>query len=188
MIVILKTFDNVLFSSKSKSRKDSRLQEGGTAEVSQTTITEDTENTTEITAAYLNNLNVHKDYCRRVRMKEKIATESVVILGSYFTLTFGSFIVFQYFMPPQFYDVVSVTKYNTLLLVQLLLLLNSTLNPLIHYWRNPKIRRRVNTLLGITCRFLFSGSIGISHFRQKSPAQGQSKNNHLKSGIRTCDL
>ena len=38
-------------------------------------------------------------------------------------------------------------KYNTLLLIQLLLLLNSTINPLIHYWRNRKIRGGVNSFV-----------------------------------------
>ena len=125
-------------------------------EVSLTTITEETDVTAEATAAYLNTLNSHKDYCRRVRLKERVASESVVILGSYFTLTFGTFIVLQYFMPPGFYQVKSELKYNTLLLVQLLLILNSSLNPLVHYWRNPKVRRRVNSLLGAFFRLLFS--------------------------------
>ena len=99
---------------------------------------------------------LRKDPCRRGRHKERIACESVLILGSYFILTLGTFTVLQYFMPPSFYQVKSEVKYNTLLLVQLLLLLNSTLNPLVHYWRNPKIRTRVNSLLTGFCKLLSS--------------------------------
>ena len=119
------------------------------------------------TTAYLTNLQLHSEQCNRIKMKDKVATESVVILGSYFTVTFGSFIVLQYYMPSGFYLVRSETKYNTLLLIQLLLLLNSTLNPLVHYWRNSKIRNMVNGLVQDICRALFTG-----------PFQSVSRNNN----------
>ena len=147
-----------------KSERNRRV-----TEVSQTTIADDAINTAHVTmvtqqspsaTAYLTNLQLHTEQCNRIKMKDKVATESVVILGSYFTITFGSFIVLQYFMPVGFYLVSSETKYNTLLLIQLLLLLNSTLNPLVHYWRNRKIRAMVNGVLHDFCRALFTGPFG----------------------------
>ena len=125
-------------------------------EVSLTTITDDTLTETENSVSQLNGKN--HGYCKRLKIKEKVATESVVILGSYFIATYGTFIILQYFMPVGFYRVTSVTKYNTLLLVQLLLPLNSSLNPLVHYWRNAKIRRRVNRLLQTICQQMFGGT------------------------------
>ena len=126
-------------------------------EVSLTTITDDTLTETENSVSNLNGVK-NQGYCKRLKVKEKVATESVVILGSYFIATYGTFIILQYFMPVGFYTVTSVTKYNTLLLVQLLLPLNSSLNPLVHYWRNAKIRRRVNRLLQSICHQIFKSS------------------------------
>jgi len=151
-------------------------------EVSLTTITEDTEN--ESTAAYLSTLHNHKDYCKRMRLKERVATESVVILGSYFIVTFGSFIVLQYFMPVGFYLVRSGFKYNTLLLIQLLLLLNSTLNPLVHYWRNQKVRQRVNSLLHELCRYVFNGPLAAATKRNsgvKNVSKEFDRRDHVRS-------
>ena len=125
-------------------------------DVSLTTITDDTLTETENSVSNLNGKN--QGYCKRLKVKEKVATESVVILGSYFIVTYGTFIILQYFMPVGFYTVTSITKYNTLLLVQLLLPLNSSLNPLVHYWRNAKIRRRVNRLLQSICHQIFKNS------------------------------
>ena len=126
--------------------KDSCLRPDRLSLTTNTTDNNVTLSIQDNTVVKLNSV-ARSEACRRIRMKEKVATESVIILGTYFIVSYGSFLVLQYFMPTQFYKVFSLHKYNTLLLVHLLLIVNSALNPLVHYWRNLHVRHRINTIV-----------------------------------------